>query len=295
MLTRRRFLTIIAAAATLGPARAAPPAWEWRGRALGADARILLVDAEANAARHLFHRIEKELALIERHFSLFAKSSLTRLNRTGRLAHPAPDVLALFTLAGRVHAATGGAFDPTVQPLWRALAEGRDPGPARALVGWRNVQVTREEIRLTRPGMALTFNGIAQGFATDRVAELIRAAGFSNVLIDIGEIAGLGHRSDGAPWSAAIALADGAEVARTGLSGMALAVSSPGGTRIGPGGRLGHIIDPDGASARWRLAAVTAPSAALADGLSTAFCLMDREAIAAALKRFPGARLAALV
>ncbi|MBK5951627.1 hypothetical protein CH339_08930 [Rhodobium orientis] len=294
-MTRRRFLTIVAAAAAIRPARAATPPREWRGRALGAEARIVLLGADGIAARRLFRRIEGELARIERHFSLYAASSLTRLNRTGRLAFPAPDVLALFDLAGKVHAATDGAFDPTVQPLWRALAEGRDPAPARGLIGWRNVQVAPEEIRLARPGMALTFNGIAQGFATDRVAELVRAAGFGNVLIDIGEIAGLGRRGDGAPWAAAIALADGTEVARTGLSNVALAVSSSGGTRIGPGGHLGHIIDARGSPARWRLAAVTAPSAALADGLSTAFCLMDREAIAAALKQFPGARLAALV
>ncbi|MBC7157508.1 MAG: FAD:protein FMN transferase, partial [Rhodobacteraceae bacterium] len=42
----------------------------------------------------------------------------------------------------------------------------------------------------------------------------------------------------------------------------------------------------------WRLVSVTAPDAAVADALSTAFCLMERPAIEAALARVQGARLA---
>ena len=45
---------------------------------------------------------------------------------------------------------------------------------------------------------------------------------------------------------------------------------------------------------RWQISAVTAPSAALADALSTAFCVMGRDEIDAALTVFPQARIAAL-
>ena len=48
-------------------------------------------------------------------------------------------------------------------------------------------------------------------------------------------------------------------------------------------GRYGHILDPrtgEPAAPVWRAISITAPSAALADALSTAACLMpDRAAI----------------
>ncbi len=284
-MNRRRFLTIAAAFAAC-PARAGTPQ-VWTGRALGAEARIVLHGAAAHEAAGLFARVEAELARIESHFSLHADSALVRLNRDGRLAHPAPDMTDLFALAGRVHAATGGAFDPTIQPLWLATARGGDTEGARRLIGWHRVRVAPDEIRLA-PGMALTFNGIAQGHAADRVAALLRGAGFRDVLIDMGEIVALG-RNGARDWEALIAAPDGTELARTGLSDRALATSSPMGTRIGAG--AGHILDPRGGGARWSTVAVSAADAATADALSTAFCLLDRPMIDAALAKFPGTRI----
>lgn len=295
MISRRRFLTIVAAAAIAAPRVGVAERLEWRGRAMGAEARIVLDGADPAAARAIFRKVERLLAQLEAQFSLHADSGLVRLNRTGRWAFPAPGVADLFRLAGRVHAASGGAFDPTIQPLWLALATGGDANAARALVGWRHVDVSDAGIRLARPGMALTFNGIAQGYAADRVADLLRHEGFDGVLVDMGETRAIGERPGGGAWRAAIALPDGTEVARAELRDEALAVSSPAGTMIGPNARHDHILDPRGGGARWRLCAVTAPSAALADGLSTAFCVMERQAIDAALAAFPQARLAALV
>ena len=289
-MQRRRFLTLTAALALARPAQAATR-HDWQGTALGAAARITLTGATDRQARHVFARTEQALARVEAHFSLHRNSALTRLNRDSRLAHPDPDILALLDLAGQVHAATDGAFDPSVQPLWRAIATGGDTVAARRLIGWHRVRVAPEEISLA-PGMALTFNGIAQGAAADRIATLMRAEGFTDVLIDMGEVQALGHRPDGVPWQAAIAAPDGREQARIGLTDRALATSSPSGTLIGRG--QPHILDPKGAAPRWSLASVTAPSAALADALSTAFCLMDRAAIDAALRAFPQARLVAL-
>ena len=59
-------------------------------------------------------------------------------------------------------------------------------------------------IRYARPGMAVTLNGIAQGYITDRVTDLLarrpgpRAGGH-------GEIYAMGERSDGQPWRAGLA------------------------------------------------------------------------------------------
>ncbi len=285
-MNRRRFL-LLSAVALATPARSASQS-DWTGVALGAVARLTLVGASERQARHVFARVNGALAQIEAQFSLYRESALTRLNRDRRLAHPDPDLLALFDLASRVHTATEGVFDPSIQTLWLATATGGDLTAARATVGWDRVQLGRDEIRLD-PGMALTFNGIAQGHAADRIADLMRAEGFGDVLIDMGEVRALGVRPDGARWRARIAGPDGETLSDLALSDRALATSSPMGTRIGA--NHAHILHPDGQPALWRTVSISAPEAALADALSTAACLMDRAAIDRALAAFPGARL----
>lgn len=286
MIPRRRFL-VLAAAVLAAPSHAATR-HEWSGRALGAEARLTLSGATDAKARHVFARVTAELARVEAQFSLYRDSALTRLNRDGRLAHPSPSVLDLFALADQVHRATDGAFDPTIQPLWLATAQGGDLTAARAALGWPRVGVTEGEIRLD-PGMALTFNGIAQGHAADRIAGLMREEGLGDVLIDMGEVRALGERPQGGAWRARVAGPDGAPLVDLDLRDRALATSSPLGTRIGAG--QGHILHPQGQLPVWRTASVSAPSAAVADALSTAACLMDRAAIDHALTAFPAARL----
>ena len=286
MMNRRRFI-VLSAVALAAPAYRATR-HDWAGRALGAEARLTLSGATDAQARDVFGRVSAALAQVEAQFSLYRDSALTRLNRDGWLSHPAPDILGLFARADQVHRATGGAFDPSIQPLWLATATGGDLTAARAAVGWDRVRIDQDEIRL-EPGMALTFNGIAQGHAADRIADLLRAEGLGNVLIDMGEGQALGHRPDGAAWQARISGPDGVALADLALRDRALATSSPLGTRIGAG--QAHILHPKGQPPQWQTAAISAPSAALADALSTAACLMDRVAIEAALAAFPGARL----
>ncbi len=285
-MNRRRFVTLTACALAT-PAGAAPVA-EWQGIGFGAALNLRLVGADLVGAHHTFRRVEAEIERIEASFSLHRDSALTRLNRDARLSWPSADFLALLRLSERIHAATGGAFDPTVQPLWRAEAEGGDCSAARALIGWNRVRVSREEVRLAH-GQALTLNGIAQGWAADHIAALLRAEGYTDALIDMGEVQALGHRRGGAAWIATIATPDGTPLAETRLTNRALATSSPRGTLIGD--RHPHILDPEGRPPLWSTVSVSAPDAAVADGLSTAFCLMDLAAIDRALAVFPGARM----
>ncbi|MFC0341821.1 FAD:protein FMN transferase [Paracoccus niistensis] len=290
ILPRRRFLAL-SACALASPSAAAPARHHWRGVALGADVALTVEGGTPAAARAFFAESERALRLVERRFSLFGGSELMRLNALGRLAHPSDDMLALLDLAGRVNAATGGAFDPTVQPLWQARRLGQDESPARALVGWEGVRADAAEIRLARPGMALTLNGIAQGFAADRLAEVAAHHRLGDLLIDAGEVRALGASG----WQARIETPDGGLVRELTLRGRALATSAPFGTRIGPAGDRAHILGPQGQPPRWALVSVSADSAALADALSTAAVLMERPAIDAALRSFPKARLEALV
>ncbi|THD82344.1 FAD:protein FMN transferase [Aliigemmobacter aestuarii] len=286
--TRRRFLAISAAAA-MAPSAALPgdASRVWTGRGLGGALSVRLDGVTPGRMQRLAARIEATVDRVERQFSLYRDSDLTRLNRDGRLSHPSDDVLSLFDLADRVHRATGGAFDPTVQPVWAALARSGDVAGARRLVGWDRVRFDPDEIRL-EPGMALTFNGIAQGWAADRVADALRAEGLENILIDMGEILGLGTASTGAPWRASILSPHGASVGQARLHDLALATSSPLGTTIAGG--AGHILHPLGLAAVWSTVSVSAPQAAVADALSTACCLLPEDGIDRAMQAFPGAR-----
>jgi FAD:protein FMN transferase len=301
-MQRRRFIAI-AAAAALAPgvaARALAPT-RWQGIVMGARASITLahVDAEAIIARAL-----AEVERLEDIFSLHRKgSALSRLNHEGGLDAPPFELLECLSLCSAVHAATGGRFDPTVQPLWRLHAEaharGREPGEgeidaARKLAGWREVTFTPARAALARPGMALTLNGVAQGFIADRIANLLAAEGLDEVLVDMGELRALGGRPGGGDWPVTLVDPQGGMRGRLGLRARALASSSPLGTTFDQAGQIGHILDPltgRPATTGWQLVSVTAPLAATADALSTAFCLMDRDAIEQALASFPAADL----
>lgn len=287
-MNRRRFLALSAAALVPAPGYSRTVT-RWEGTGLGTSMSLDLVGAKPQRARQAFARVEAEITRIETLASLYRDSALTRLNRDGHLGWPAPDLLDLLTLAGQVHAATAGAFDPTVQPLWLALAAGMDPAEARARIGWNRVRLSPEEIHLD-PGQALTLNGIAQGWAADRIVALLTAQGFAEALVDMGELAALGDM-DGSGWPAVISTAEGESLAETRLINRALATSSPRGTLVNG---QPHILGPQGQPPLWETVSVSAPSAALADALSTAFCLMDRPAIYVALSRFPQARVEAL-
>ena len=289
--SRRRFLTIAAACAAL-PAGAAPATAGWQGRALGAGVSMQLAGLTGDEAAPIFAEVEQELDRLEAIFSLYrTDSEITRLNREGALTAPSPEMLQVLSLSDALHHATGGVFDPTVQPLWLALANGQDVEEARARIGWNRLHFDAAAVRFEAPGMAITLNGIAQGAVTDRIAALLRARGLRDVLIDMGEIAALGHRTDGAAWAVGIADPEGQILRRMTLTERALATSAPQGTVLDAEAGQGHILNPAGGVAARALVSVSAPYAALADGLSTALCLLTPARGADVLALFPQARL----
>jgi len=263
-ITRRRFVVLAAAAALGGSDRTA--CWEWRGAALGAEARIVL-EGPRDSAEAAIAAVTAEIARLERLYSLHdPDAQLARLNRDGRLTPPAHDLAFLLARAEDWHRRTAGAFDIRVQPLWlhRARAAG---GPPPLPAG--RVAVAPGEITLA-PGMALTLNGIAQGTIADRVATLLRARGFAPPLVDTGEMR-LGA-------SRPVRIAGGALSLR--LGDCALATSAPDTLRFGTG-HGHHLFDPTtGLSPdHWASVTVIAPDAETADALSTAFAVSDRTRI----------------
>lgn len=312
-MNRRRFIKICAvvSAGTILPsttARSAPDLHRWKGIALGAGAEINLVHEDRAKALDLFRLVEAEIRRLEQVFSLYRQDSeLVRLNSNGRLQAPSLDMVTLLGQAHRIHTLTGGAFDPTVQPLWAYHAElaahGVTPEGAEAEngrlqtilnnIGFQHVNYEPGIVEFCRKGMALTLNGIAQGYITDKVTALLRSRGCRDLVVDLGEISATGHAgAEGAPARNGWPLTLRPDPARpsaqvkVALVDASVASSARTGTTFDETGRSSHILDArTGLPVKGDLeaASVIARSAAFADGLSTAALVCGEQGLADAL------------
>ncbi len=267
-MTRRRFLACFATAALNGSACSSQITdHRFRFYALGAEAHITLVGGRQQVEAALL-ACRKEITAIENAFSLYnPDSTLSRLNRVGTVS---TDTRFSTLLSHALHMAeiTGGAFDPTIQSLWQVLTDGEDVKQVDQLIGWRNLIMTPGKAQFARPGMAASFNGIAQGFAADRVAAILTERGYKNILVNLGEFAARGTKQ-GRPWLLGIRdPLSGRIAAEIEPANSAIATSEPRGTLIAG---HAHIFDPlERAGARWASVTVEAPEAWRADALSTA-------------------------
>ena len=285
----------------------------WTGIALGADASLQITHPDASVAQALIERCVAEVQRLEGLFSLYRDdSALSMLNRRGFLNDPANDFVTLLDRSKEFSRLTDGAFDVTVQPLWQAYADyfsanpephshaagGPDAGAAtipaelhqhvqNALkrVNWRHIVIDPSAIRLDQPGMAITLNGIAQGYVTDRITQLLAASGIDHALVNMGEIYGLNPDSpaDGQPWRVGLenARQPGHIARRIAIQNQAVATSGAYGTPFTPDMRHNHLLDPrTGLSSHlYRSVSVVAADATTADAMSTAFSLMPETAI----------------
>lgn len=301
IISRRRMIAITAMAAgfavlTGRPAQAYE-ATRWHGSALGAQVSIEIYHHDRVEAERLVQQCVLTVRRLEAQFSLYrTDSAICALNRTGILVAPDADMVALLQASLSFAKLTDGAFDPTVQPLWLLYAEhfstgDLDPtGPSPAdvaaaldKVGHRDLLVGRDRIALAKRGAAITLNGIAQGYATDRVVDLMRQADLSTTLVNMGGIRAIGARPDGAPWR--VGLADpgraGALTETIDLADRAVATTAGAGFQFDVSGRFTHLFDPaTGRSpALYRTVSVIASTATEADALSTAFAMMPPDRI----------------
>ncbi|BAM92464.1 nitrous oxide reductase accessory protein NosX [Bradyrhizobium oligotrophicum S58] len=308
-VSRRRFIRISAAVAGLAvvpfashAAEAGPDLVEWRGTLLGAVATIKLHHRDRREAERLIAVAITEARRLERLFSLYlADSALVTLNRTGVLVEPAPEFVDILSLSQHFAGLTGGRFDPTVQPLWTLYADhfaraDADPnGPPQqavrevlARVGYERLAISRDRIVMPR-GTTITLNGIAQGYVTDRIVDLLRSQGVQQSLVDMGEARAIGTRPDGQPWEVAIDDPElaGRTAAMLPIVDRAVSTSGAYGFRFDSQGRFNHLFDPHsgGCAQRYRSVTTVAGNAAAADALSTAFSLMPESEIRDLLPR----------
>lgn len=309
-ITRRRMIAISAGFAGLGGAAALNQLrpgsqgvpgqtviHEWRGIALGAETSIKLAHEDRNEAVAVLSRCRTEIDRLEDIFSLYRPGSeIVRLNADGELKGASIDFERCLEEARRVSIMTDGAFDITVAPLWDLYAQDgtiaeRRVDEIRSTIDYRSVHLDPGRVAFEKDRMAITLNGIAQGYITDRIAELLREYGYSRSLVSLGEFRALEAPEPGSPWKVGI---DAPETQGQGiaLENAALATSSAEGLVFKTSSQAGalrasHLIDPrtGKASPLWEQVSVVAPSAARADALSTGLSFIDKTRWADILSR----------
>ncbi|QIK39937.1 FAD:protein FMN transferase [Pontivivens nitratireducens] len=310
--SRRQVLTILAGSAAIPLGVAALRMWGpqpvfhyWYGEALGAEASMQLWHSNAGHAKRTLARMVSEVLRLEAVFSLYRPDSeISRLNRDGALADASRDMTNVLERARALADVSGGAFDPSVQPLWTlyenhfrhtADPEGPPPGPlaaARRVVDYRKIDLTGRKVRLASPRMGVTLNGIAQGYVTDVVADLLRNEGFDHVVVELGETRVLGPHPDGRPWRVGLKDSQGGTGRSIDLVDQSSATSGGYGTVFDPAGKNHHIFDPATGLSANSLAEVVviAPRAMDADALATAIFVAGEDRAPALLALAPAAR-----
>jgi thiamine biosynthesis lipoprotein len=217
------------------------------------------------------------------------------------------DLAAVVQTSLDISTASDGVFDITVAPLVAAWGFGPAGEPKvlpgaeqiaqlEATVGYRKLHVRLDPPALRKDvaELSIDLNGIAPGFAVDRLAERLQALRIENYMIDIGgEIRARGRNTRDEPWH--IAVEHPVETQRTPYTSVWLdgaAVSTSGEYRSyyeRDGRRYSHTVDPRTGRTLDRepgSVVVVAPLAAQADGWATALNVLGpRDGLALATRR----------
>lgn len=270
----------------------------YQGGALGTSYAIKIF---ASDTTDLQPRIDSVFRVVNASLSTYLpESDISRINQGDSNVVVDAMFREVFAASKEVHAHTGGYFDPTVGILVDAWGFG--PGPSMELdsirvdsllqyVGLGKVHLTdRGLIAKANPGIRLDFNAIAKGYAIDRLALMLDAAGITDYLVEVGgELRARGENQvKQQPWVVGI---DDPQV----VTGRAIkkiislkdrSMASSGNYRkfrvdSTTGQKYVHTIDPHTGFTRNSnvlATSVLAPTCMEADAYATAFMAMDLEA-----------------
>jgi thiamine biosynthesis lipoprotein len=255
----------------------------------------------ATPSAHVFAQAAlDEIDRLESQLTVYRDTS--EVSAINRLAHAQPMRVErnLFDLLSRcqtLHADTDGAFDPAVGALIKTWGfhrrQGKVPTPvqlafALSRSGMRHVELDaqRGTVRFTQPGVELNFGSVGKGYALDEALRSLREIGPVEHLLMHGghsSVVAVGNENtERNGW--AVGLTDPLQPRRrravVHLRDRALATSAATYQNLThEGRRLGHLLDPrTGWPAEGTLSAtVTAPTAAEADALATAFFILGAE------------------
>ncbi len=217
-------------------------------------------------------------------------SEISRLNSEKELT-VSEETFSLIERAGEIGDETGGVFDISVYPVMQSWGftdqNYRVPGDEE--LEEQLAKVDHTKISLDEDGrrvkleddMAIDLGGIAKGYTSDRIAEIMKEHGVEHALINLGgNVKTLGKKPDGSDWRVAIVDPDDVENYIGGVAVSDKAVITSGGYQRyfeQDGERYFHIIDlSDGRPAENGLISVTIVTAdgTLGDALSTSLFIM---------------------
>lgn len=283
-ITRRRFLSITAFAGlgysaplpVLAKIITAHSPYHWKGFTMGTDASIKFYGKDKKSSNKLADSCLKEILKLEQLFSLYEPNSLIRkLNNQGHIENADRDFIELIRSAQNFGKITNGAFDISVQPLWLASENSLDSD--LSLINHKNIKIEEGRVWFEKRGMQITLNGIAQGYITDKIIELLKDNGIDNVLVNMGETRALGKHDSDLPWRVGIKNPQQPSqiISELELNNKAIATSGV------YSNEKNKIFDPSSGEAADRYASISviSPSATTSDALSTAFYTMPQEEI----------------
>lgn len=222
---------------------------------------VMIFTTYGEKSTHADYLSEDEVRRLESLLSRTDEDSVIyRLNHADGLGiNVGEEVCALMEAAEEYALATDGAFDITVAPVVSAwgFTEEENRVPSRkeldellALVGEEHITLAGDAAALP-PGTQIDLGGIAKGYASDRIAEILKENNIPRATISLGgNVLAWGERPDGTPWR--IGIQDpqnpGNANAFAGMLNLtdAFAVTSGGYQRFfEEGGKTyHHIIDP---------------------------------------------------
>lgn len=267
------------------------------GEAQGTTYHIRYFDSQN---RNFKYSIDSVLTEFDKCLSLYRPDSeLSAFNRASRHTFRSAWFYDVLVKSKEIHAATGGAFDPTIMPLSEAYGFGNkknvDPENVNAdslmqFIGFEHIEFNQKEVN-SQPGMRLDFNGIAQGYSVDIVGAFLKSRGIHRFMVEIGgEVICSGTKNGGIAWVTGIEnpLKPAALAATVALSNRAMTTAGNYHNHITRNGiTYNHIIDPrTGSMEQTPLLSVTvfAKDAITADGYDTAFFVMGLESTKTFLK-----------
>lgn len=252
--------------------------------------------ASGENGREALLKAEKEINQLEKLFSTtLEQSEIAQINKNaGQSAIPvSEDSFYLIQKAKEFYQKTDGAFDITIAPVVKAwgFTEEVKKVPSTEelqqklqLVNNDKIHMENNTVLLEQQGMAIDLGGIAKGYASDKINEILKQEGFTSAVLNLGgNVSVIGKKENHKKWQ--IGIQDPLEEEK--LAGI-LSVEDCSVITSGvyqrffeqDDKRYHHIIDSKtGRPAETGLLSVTiiSKNGTMADALSTSFMIMGME------------------
>lgn len=239
-----------------------------------------------------------------------AGSDVDKINSAGcKPVEVSPDTVEVIEKGIEFGRLSEGKFDITigaVSSLWDfdagVIPEDEDIEAAVKTVDYTQIKIDGNKVSLGKEGAMLDLGGIAKGYIADKLTTMLEENNVEQAIINLGgNVVALGEKEDNTPWKVGI---ERPYSDRTAIVG-ALEVTDETVTTSGvyercfekDGKLYHHVLDPvTGYPMEPEVEAVTVkgPSgmSAESDAFGTVFLMMDKDACAAILEKYPDFQVA---